>query len=184
MTRRWRRWHLNRVSSVGRKWSASQSRSSGCIRCIRWWSFHGAHRLAPAEVAGLDIGDVSLLGSAGEIRVRRTRTLTIGRGWVTSPPKTKRSRREYRSYRPSPWQVSPRISQRIRVGSIPTRRFCGRDNTGSHDYNPERFFDPGTFYRRVLPLQRSGLGSGTSDFTICVTPTPASWQAPASTSSK
>lgn len=117
--------------------------------------------LRAAEVAGLDIGDVSLLGSNGELRVRRTRTLTRGRGWVTSPPKTKRSRREV-----------PILSSELVAGlaaylaAHPRRLdpdaplFYGRDNTGSHNYNPDRFFDPGTFYRRVFSpaTQRAGLG--------------------------
>lgn len=117
--------------------------------------------LRPAEVAGLDVGDVHILGDRGEVAVRRTRTLTRGRGWVTSTPKTKRSTREVPLLDPGlVAELAAYLATHPRRGEAAAPLFYGRRPTGVHEFDPTRPFDPSTFYRRVFTpaATRAGVG--------------------------
>ncbi len=116
--------------------------------------------LRPAELAGLNVGDVHILGSRGEVSVRRT--LTRGRGWVTGTPKTGRSRREVPLLLPEQVaEVAAYLAAHPRRDDPDAPLFYGRSPSGSHLLDPDRYFDPSTFYRRTFipAARRAGLSN-------------------------
>jgi len=124
--------------------------------------FSAATGLRPAEVAGLNVEDLHILGDRGEVAVRRTRTLTRGRGWVVGQPKTKTSRRSVPLLFPEVvGELAAYLAAHPRHGVGDAPLFYGRDPHGSHLLNPERYWDPGTFYRRTFipAARRAGLSN-------------------------
>lgn len=93
--------------------------------------------LRPAEVAGLNVGDIAILGPRGNVTVRRTRTLVRGRSWVTGQPKTAGSRREVPLLVPTlAEEVAAYLAGHPRRADLDAPLFYGRDPFGAHEFNP------------------------------------------------
>ncbi len=107
--------------------------------------------LRAGEVAGLNVGDVAILGDRGTLTVLRTRSLTRQRGWVTSVPKSKRSRREVPVLSADVVaELAAHLAAHPRRGEAGAPLFYGREPYGLHRPDPTRYWDPSTFYRRTF----------------------------------
>ena len=126
--------------------------------------------LRAAEVAGLNVGDVKILGNEGTITVRQTRTLTrVGLGHRTAQNTPVPARGSARSTRKRWSPTSRRTSQRtLAWGEADAPLFYGRNRARTswtrHD------FDPSTFYRRVFGVVRERARLGRSGITIFAIP--------------
>ncbi len=109
--------------------------------------------LRPAELAGLNISDVTTTpeAQAALLTVQRTRTLVKALGWVEGDPKTATSRRTV------PLRVPQVVADlNAYMDAHPRKQdpdaplFYGRTPTGNHDPDPYRFWDLNTFRRRVF----------------------------------
>lgn len=129
--------------------------------------------LRAAEFAGLNVGDVTLLGQRGTLAVRRTRTKTppspaFPDGWKTYEQlKTRRSRRTIDLAPSTVAALAAHLAAHPRRAEPDAPLFPGRTPGGEHSgrrradpFDWSKPADPGTFYKRVFTpaCTRAGVG--------------------------
>jgi integrase len=111
--------------------------------------------LRAAEVAGLHIGDVAILGPNATVHVRRTRSRKKRNGktvWVTTVPKSKRSSRTVPILDPAlAADLAAYLAAHPRRAEPDAPLFYGRRRGGGlgATFDPALPWDSATFYRRI-----------------------------------
>lgn len=121
--------------------------------------------LRAGEIAGLNVGDVTMVGPNGTVAVRRTRKRTAG-GWTEGKPKSKRGVRDVPILRADvAGDLAAYLAIHPRRDTPAAPLFFGRLPAGDHSTpDPSRPWDPGTFYKRTFIPAATAAGLGAVRF--------------------